>query len=121
MASPLYRDELGSAIAARPDVVAAAAFYLLYLVGVVHLVVLPAVRDGGWSAAVARGAGLGAVAYGTFGLTNRAVLTGWPWTLTLIDLAWGAVLTAVTAGVACRAATAIVRRRAVDDPNESPR
>jgi uncharacterized membrane protein len=36
-----------------------------------------------------RGAVLGLMAYATYDLTNQATLRGWPWALTLIDLAWG--------------------------------
>lgn len=98
MASRLYRPLLGSLMLARPDLLAAAAFYLLYLAGVVGLAILPALNDGRWVGALARGAGLGLVAYATYDLTNQATLQGWSWRITLIDLVWGTFATGVAAG-----------------------
>jgi uncharacterized membrane protein len=40
---------------------------------------------------------LGLVAYGTYDLTNQATLKVWPSAITIADLCWGAVLTAVAA------------------------
>jgi uncharacterized membrane protein len=40
---------------------------------------------------------LGVVAYGAYDLTNQATLRVWATRITLIDLAWGALLTAVGA------------------------
>jgi len=82
--------------------VAAAAFYVLYLAGLVVLVVLPAT---GASDALLRGALFGLVAYATYDLTNQATLRDWPWIVTLADLAWGTFVTAV-ASVAAYAALA---------------
>jgi uncharacterized membrane protein len=48
----------------------------------------------------ARGALLGVVAYSTFDLTALAVLAGWSVLVTAVDIAWGALLTAATAGIA---------------------
>jgi uncharacterized membrane protein len=44
-----------------------------------------------------RGALFGLVAYATYDLTNLATLAGWPASVTLVDLAWGAAITCVTA------------------------
>jgi uncharacterized membrane protein len=33
------------------------------------------------------------VAYATYGLTNLAILNDWPLMVTLVDVAWGGVLT----------------------------
>jgi uncharacterized membrane protein len=80
----------------RPDVYwpAALLFYAMY----VGATVLYAER-GASSMAVAaqRGASLGLVAYGTYELTNWAVLRGWPTSLVAVDLVWGVVLTATAA------------------------
>ena len=92
----LYRPLIGHLM--RPDgfdVVAAAAFYLLYLAGVLVLVQLPAAD---WRGAAWRGAVYGLCAYGTYDLTNQATLRDWPWLVTVADLAWGSALTAVVAG-----------------------
>ena len=44
-----------------------------------------------------RGAVYGLCAYGTYDLTNHATLRDWPAAVTMIDLAWGTVLTATVA------------------------
>lgn len=96
-ASRLYRPMLGDLLANGFRLAPAVAFYFLYLAGVVILAVMPAVESGKWLTAASLGAVLGLVAYGTYDLTNQATLKIWPVTLTLIDLCWGAFLTASTA------------------------
>ena len=54
-------------------------FYLLYLMGVVVFVVVPAWAAPGPQAAAGRGALFGLIAYATYDLTNQATLVGWPW------------------------------------------
>ncbi len=46
-----------------------------------------------------RGAALALVAYGTYDLTNWAVLQGWPVILVPVDIGWGVCLTAVASVV----------------------
>jgi uncharacterized membrane protein len=105
MTSRLYRRELPSLLLDTPNWAPAVAFYLLYAVGVVVLVVLPALdRDQPLLRAMALGALLGLVAYGTYDLTNQATLRGWSWVVTSVDMAWGAALTSVVVGLAVTAA-----------------
>lgn len=70
---------------------AAALFYVFYVAAIVILAVAPASSR---ADAAKRGAVLGVVAYGTYELTNWAVIAGWPAILVPIDLAWGVALTA---------------------------
>jgi len=92
MGPRLYRTGIGHLMRPDFDAAAAAAFYLLYLTGIVVLIVLPAA--GAWDALL-RGALFGLVAYATYDLTNQATLRDWPWIVTLADLAWGTFVTAV--------------------------
>ncbi|MCB1521934.1 MAG: DUF2177 family protein [Hyphomicrobiaceae bacterium] len=79
----------------------AAIFYFIYVAGIVTLAVAPAMDAGaGWQTAAIKGGVLGFVAYATYDLTNHATLKVWPWQLTVVDIAWGSVLTATAAGVA---------------------
>lgn len=82
----------------RPEVFfpAAGLFYALYLAAILIHAVLGATTPAG---AARRGAALGLVAYGTYELTNWAVLRDWPAVLVPVDLVWGVVLTAVAAFV----------------------
>ena len=107
MADRLYRPALGALM--RPDfsVLPAAAFYLLYVTAIVVFAVAPAAKAGG---ALWRGAFFGLVAYATYDLTNQATLAGWPWHVTLIDLAWGTFATATAAVVAHRVTSRSSRR-----------
>lgn len=99
LAPPLYRREVGALLRARPDAVAAALFYAIYLVGVNEFVLAAAKPGDGTRRVAARGALFGFVAYATFDLTALAVLNGWTPAITAIDMAWGAALTAIVAGV----------------------
>jgi uncharacterized membrane protein len=98
--SKLYRPSLGTLMAQRPFIPAAIIFYLLYIAGLTYLVVLPALSADQFQSAIGRGAIFGLVAYGTYDLTNLAIIRNWPVNVTIIDLVWGTLLTAITAAVA---------------------
>jgi uncharacterized membrane protein len=95
----MYRQELGSLLLEKPNLLVAGAFYLLYVGGVVILAVAPALTEGNWLKALLFGAVLGLVAYGTYDITNLSTLRGWSTRLALIDIAWGAALSAVSATI----------------------
>jgi uncharacterized membrane protein len=95
-----YRPRLGALLSEMPVWPAAIAFYLLYAAGVILFVLRPALNEGTSPlGAAAWGAFFGLVAYGTYDLTNHATLRGWPLSVTLVDMAWGALLTAIASGV----------------------
>lgn len=97
MVNRVYRPTIGSIMAAKPDMTAAVAFYLIYLAGVVFFAIAPALKEASLMRAVINGAALGFVAYATYDLTNQATLSAWSTRMTLIDLAWGTVLTTTVA------------------------
>ena len=101
VARGFYVAQLGDLMRPQPGLVAAALFYAVYAAGVVHFAVMPGLRGGGWTTALAQGALLGLVAYATYDLTNLATLRGWPIPMTAVDIAWGAALTAVVAAASC--------------------
>ena len=107
MAARLYRPAIGHIMREDVDLMAAAAFYAIYLTGLVVFVVRPAAN--GRTASV-RGAFFGAVCYATYDLTNQATIVNWPWHVTLVDLAWGAFVTAASAWAGQRAGSAAMRR-----------
>lgn len=102
----LYEDLLGDLLADEPNALAAAAFYALFLVGLLHFVVHPALAQGSVRRAARDGALFGLVTYATWDLTSLAVLADFPAALVPVDLAWGALLSAsvatVTTAVAMR-------------------
>lgn len=98
MAERLYRPAIGHLMAERFAIAPAALFYVLYIGGIVFFAIAPALEARRpVLMALGHGALLGLVAYGTFDLTNQAVLKDWPWHVTLADLAWGSFVTAVAA------------------------
>ena len=96
---PTYHAYVGSLMLAKPKLMPAALFYVLYPVGLVVFATLPAIRKKDWRAAAALGGLLGLVAYGTYDLSNLATLQGWPWQMTVIDMAWGTFLSGVAASM----------------------
>jgi len=92
-----YKPMLGDLLAEQPKLGVAAAFYLLYVVGIVALAVLPGVREGSVIAALWRGALFGLLAYATYDLTNLSTLRDWPWQISAIDLAWGTTVNSLVA------------------------
>ena len=97
MGDRLYRPVIGSIMADKPDMRPAIVFYLLYVFGIVFLAVLPGLREGSLSRTLTTAAVFGLVAYATYDLTNQATLRVWSTQLTLIDLAWGTVVTTAAA------------------------
>lgn len=97
LARTLYQQEIGHLMAPSPNLLAGAAFYVLYTVGIVVFAVAPRAQDPGWGPTLALGATFGLVAYGTYDLTNLATLKAWPVRISLIDMAWGTLLSAAAA------------------------
>ena len=94
MAPRFYRPRLelmGAKVRWRPAI----AFYLIYALGVTLLVVLPSLGPNAGARALFDGAVLGLVCYATYNLTNWATLKHWSGAVAYVDIAWGAVLTAV--------------------------
>lgn len=92
-----YREQIGSLMLASPNFAAAGVFYLFYVVGVVYFAVMPAASAGSLVTALINGALLGLLAYGTYDMTNLATLKGWSLQMSMVDMAWGAFLTATAA------------------------
>ena len=94
VAKDFYRGQIGSLMKSDINWTAAIIFYLLFIVGLVVFVITPAVEKGSWAYALVFGAFFGLITYATYDLTNLATLKDWPILVTLVDLAWGAVLAA---------------------------
>ncbi len=105
IATSWYEGGMGDLLAPKPNLVAAAAFYFLYPVGVVVFAGLPA--GGDWVRALLVGALFGAFCYGTYDLTALAVLRGYPAWLAALDIAWGTFVSAAGAVAAALAVRAV--------------
>jgi uncharacterized membrane protein len=91
-----YRNSLGDLLAEKPNLVAAAALYLIYFVGIVVFTVMPAARSDAWGSSLLLGGLLGLVAFATYDLTNLATLSRWPVAVTVVDMVWGTFVTALS-------------------------
>ena len=97
---PLYISEIGGLLRSQPQLGASLAFYLLYAAGLTYFGVMPGLKASSAVLALGQGALFGLMAYATYDLTNLAVLNGFTLRIALIDLAWGTVLSGVTAWIA---------------------
>ena len=100
VARSFYRDTIGHLLGDATNWPPAIAFYVIYTLGAWFFATQPGVDDGSALTAALRGAAFGFVAYATYDLTNHATLRGWPTLVTVVDMAWGTVLTAAVAGIA---------------------
>ncbi|MBM4194882.1 MAG: DUF2177 family protein [Gemmatimonadetes bacterium] len=98
VAKGFYQRQIGHLM--RPDVqwVPAVSFYLLYVAALVVFVAAPAVERQSVARAVGYGAFFGLAAYAAFDLTALALLKDFSLKAALVDLAWGASLSAVVSG-----------------------
>lgn len=100
VANSFYKSQIGQLLLAKPNMGAAVLFYSIYVVGVVAFVLSPAFEKGSLAYAAGYGALFGFVAYATYDLTNLATIKGFTTKLVVVDLIWGAVLTAAVASIA---------------------
>ncbi len=92
IARKFYRSQIGFMLKDDVNWPAAIAFYLIFIGGLVHFVISPAVEKGQWSAALVNGVLFGLVTYAAYDLTNLATAKDWPVLVTVVDLVWGMVL-----------------------------
>lgn len=94
VAKNFYRSQIGTLMKSDVNWTAAIVFYLIFVAGLVVFVIAPAMEKGSWTHALIFGALFGFVCYATYDLTNLAVAKDWPLFVTIVDLVWGAVLSA---------------------------
>lgn len=92
IAKNLYSKQIGHLMSENVNWIAAIVFYLLFIVGLVFFVIMPAIEKGSWSYALLVGFLFGLITYATYDLTNLATLKDWPISITIIDLFWGSSL-----------------------------
>ena len=109
MADRLYRPLIGEVLAEKFRLAPAVAFYALYALGLTIFAVLPGLKAGNWTTALIWGALFGLFAYGTYDLTNYATLKTWGLKITLMDMAWGVVVSGVSAAAASALALRLMK------------
>ena len=92
-----YRQEMGSLMRAVPNITVAGLFYAAYVVGILVFAVRPSDPSMGLAQVALLGALFGALAYGTYDLTNLATLNGFTVKVAVGDIVWGSSLTAICA------------------------
>lgn len=95
---PLYQKNLSHLLAQTVTMWPVIVFYLLYPLGLCFFVVMPSLARGVptlWT--LGAGFFLGLLAYGAYDLTNLATLRAWPVWLAVMDIFWGATLSAASA------------------------
>ncbi|MEQ1849854.1 MAG: DUF2177 family protein [Candidatus Peribacteraceae bacterium] len=97
IARSFYKAQIGHLMKTNINWTAAIIFYVIFLVGLVLFVITPAVEKRLWTHALVMGALFGLVTYATYDLTNLAVAKDWPLLVTIVDMMWGAVLSASVA------------------------
>lgn len=93
----LYYSEMGSLLLKKPNMIPALLFYVIYVVGTLVFVILPALEKESLGYAAGMGALFGLVAYATYDLTNLATMKNFSKKVVVVDLLWGAFITALTA------------------------
>jgi uncharacterized membrane protein len=97
VAQGYYRSQIGHLMADQFNLTAAGLFYLIYVLGIVLFAVQPAMGNVG--KAFFQGALFGFFCYATYDLTNMATLKNWTWSISIVDMAWGSLVTGIAAAV----------------------
>ena len=92
VARGFYQKHLGFLLRPNPNWAAAIVFYLLFVAGLLVFVVVPSLPSGSAKRVLLLGALFGLITYATYDLTNQATVKDWPIVVTVVDMAWGAVL-----------------------------
>jgi len=99
IAKNFYRSQMGDLLTKNVNWSAAILFYFIFLFGIIFFAVMPAIDKKSLMTAIGYGALFGFVAYATYDLTNLATVRSWPFALTVVDMIWGAVLSASVSGI----------------------
>ena len=99
LAKPMYQQGIGHLMAAQPNLLFAALFYVVFVLGLMWFAVVPNRHDKGLKSTFIAAAIFGFFVYASYDLTNLALLKDWPLRLSLIDITWGTLLSGVSASI----------------------
>lgn len=100
IAKNFYAKHLGFLLSKTVNYAPIAVFYPLYAFALMFLVVMPALEEQSLISALWKGALFGLAAYAAYDLTNHATIDNWPMIITIVDIAWGATVTALASAAA---------------------
>jgi uncharacterized membrane protein len=95
VAKDFYAKHLGYLMAPKVNWIAAFAFYMLFILGLLVFVIQPALVEQNLVKLLVTAALFGLVTYSTYDLTNLATVKDWPILITAVDLAWGMSLSTI--------------------------
>ena len=96
----LYRSYMEGLLRARFNLFPAIIFYLMYIAGVMIFVVVPAFNNTSLGQAMGTGILFGLFSFGTYSLTNLAIIRDWSPLVAMIDMIEGMFITGVACSVA---------------------
>lgn len=103
IARDFFAEQFGTLLSGMVAFFPAFLFYAVYPMAIVWLCVIPAGEENiAPIGALTRGALLGLAAYGAYGFTNAATISGWPIAVTYVDTLWGMLITGAVAGLTVR-------------------
>lgn len=91
-----YQKELKGLMLEKIKYLPAVLFYLIYPIGITLFVIAPNTIGHNLLNTGIMGAIFGFICYGTYDFTNLATLKNWSLKVTIVDLIWGSLLTAVS-------------------------
>ena len=100
VAPGFYKKYMGGLMTDKPNLLAAALFYVIFIAGLQYFVLRPLAATGQLLTIFLTGAFFGLVTYATYDLTNLATLKNWPLTVTVVDLVWGTILSGSVSTIA---------------------
>jgi uncharacterized membrane protein len=93
---PTFKKYIPTYLNTDMNFIAAIAFYLLYILVLLLLVVQPGIVQGlPFSKIIINSALFGFGAYMTYEFTSMSVMKGWNWEMVSIDTLWGTILTTI--------------------------
>jgi uncharacterized membrane protein len=95
---PLFKHYLGEHMLDELRLVPAVLFYVIHIGGLLYLAVAPAISGASNRIAFINGSILGLVAYSCYEMTSWTIMTNWHLNLVLVDMTWGAIISAISAG-----------------------
>jgi uncharacterized membrane protein len=99
VARTVYQKYLGFLLTPTINWIAAVLFYLLFILGILVFVVVPGLENNSLKVTLLRAALFGLITYATYDLTNLATVKNWPVLITVMDMAWGTVLSVLVSYV----------------------
>ncbi len=84
-------------MATQPNLLFAALFYMVFVLGIMWFAVVPNHTANGVKSTFITAAIFGFFVYASYDLTNLALLEDWPLGMSVMDMTWGTLLSGVSA------------------------